>query len=82
MKSECISELRYNVSLWNNDTETSEPSLIDVVYDNDCPNDCSSAGNCKKGKILFRNIKTVYILSLQKFVHNFYIHEKPCTCVV
>lgn len=50
MKSECISELRYNTSLWNNDTDSSEPSLIDTVYDNDCPNECSSAGNCTKGK--------------------------------
>lgn len=49
MKAECLSELRFNASLWNNNAETSEPSLIDAVFDNDCPNDCSSAGTCIKG---------------------------------
>lgn len=53
MKTKCISELRYNASLWVNTTETSESSLIDAVYDNDCPNDCSSSGTCTKGNHLF-----------------------------
>ncbi|VDI05676.1 Hypothetical predicted protein [Mytilus galloprovincialis] len=50
MKSECLSELRFNASLWNNNTESSEPSLIDTVFDNACPNDCSFTGTCTKGQ--------------------------------
>lgn len=48
LQTECVSELRFNVSLWSTNT-SSDSNIAEMVFSHDCPNDCSSAGQCLNG---------------------------------
>lgn len=52
LQTECVSELRFNASLWDNSTST-ESNIAEAIFSLDCPKDCSSAGKCIQGKTLF-----------------------------